>query len=58
MFFNILQTSSLLYKKYFSCESKFIDALGNCEDIIEIDSEGFGNFKVKGRSTSVWVEMW
>ena len=34
---------------------KFIDALGNCEDIIEIDNEGYGIFKVKGKSTSIWV---
>lgn len=36
---------------------KFIDALGNCEEEVEIDEEGFGRFKVKGKSTSVWVEM-
>ena len=34
---------------------KFIDALGNCEDIVEIDQEGCGIFKVKGKSTSIWV---
>lgn len=33
----------------------FIDALGNCEDEIIIDNEGCGNFKVKGKSVSVWV---
>jgi len=36
---------------------KFIDSLGNCEETVEIDQEGFGNFKVKGKSTSVWVEI-
>lgn len=35
---------------------KFIDALGNCEEVVEIDEEGFGNFKVKGKSSSIWVE--
>ena len=35
---------------------KFIDSLGNCEDEILIDEQGYGNFKVKGKSTSVWVE--
>ena len=34
----------------------FIDSLGNCENEVIIDDEGFGNFTVKGRSTSVWVE--
>ena len=36
---------------------KFIDALGNCEDIIEIDKEGCGTFKVKGKSASIWVRI-
>ena len=36
---------------------KFIDALGNCEEEVEIDNEGFGNFRVRGKSSSVWVEM-
>ena len=36
---------------------KFIDALGNCEDIVEIDNEGCGTFKVKGKSTSIWVRI-
>ena len=35
---------------------KFIDSLGNCQDEIIIDDEGFGNFKVKEKSVSVWVE--
>lgn len=34
---------------------KFIDALGNCDDVVEIDQEGCGIFKVKGKSTSIWV---
>ena len=34
---------------------KFIDALGNCEEEVIIDSEGYGNFKVKGKSVSIWV---
>lgn len=38
-------------------DKKFIDALGKCEDEIVIDEEGYGNFKVKSRSTSVWVEI-
>lgn len=36
---------------------KFIDALGNCNDIVEIDQEGCGIFKVKGKSTSIWVKI-
>ena len=36
--------------------SIFIDSLNNCEDEIQIDNEGYGNFKVKTRSTSIWVE--
>ena len=35
---------------------KFIDSLGNCEDEIVIDNEGYGIFRVKEKSTSVWVE--
>ena len=34
---------------------KFIDSLGNFEETVEIDEEGFGNFKVKGKSTSIWI---
>ncbi len=34
---------------------KFIDSLENCEEEIIIDNEGYGNFKVKGKSTSIWV---
>ena len=37
--------------------SKFIDSLENCEETIEIDDYGFGNFKVKGKSVSVWVKI-
>ena len=35
---------------------KFIDSLENCHDEVIIDEEGFGNFKVKGKSTSIWVQ--
>ena len=35
---------------------KFIDALSNCEDFITIDEYGYGHFKVKSKSTSIWVE--
>ena len=34
----------------------FIDALGICEEEITIDNDGFGIFKCKERSVSVWVE--
>ena len=34
---------------------EFIDALGNCEEKITIDEDGCGNFKVKGKSASIWV---
>ena len=37
-------------------ESIFIDSLNNCEDEVIIDNEGYGNFKVKARSTSIWVK--
>ena len=33
----------------------FHDALGNCPDPVTIDDEGFGEFRVEGRSASVWV---
>ena len=33
----------------------FVDILENCEDEVFIDDEGFGNFKVRGKSVSVWV---
>lgn len=35
--------------------SIFIDSLNNCEDEIQIDDEGYGNFKVKAKSVSIWV---
>ncbi len=34
---------------------KFIDAMSNIEDEVIIDEEGFGNFRVKEKSVSVWV---
>ena len=34
---------------------KFIDALGNCQEEVIIDEEGFGIFKVNEKSVSVWV---
>ena len=34
---------------------KFMDALENCEEEVIIDEEGCGNFKVKGKSVSIWV---
>ena len=34
---------------------EFIDAIGNCEEKVIIDEEGFGNFKEKAKSVSVWV---
>ncbi len=34
---------------------KFIDSLANCNEEITIDNEGYGNFKVKAKSTSVWI---
>lgn len=34
---------------------KFIDALGNREEEVIIDEEGYGAFKVKGKSASIWV---
>ena len=33
----------------------FRDALSNCQDEIIIDSDGYGNFKVKAKSVSVWI---
>ncbi|MBO6243325.1 MAG: alpha-amylase [Clostridia bacterium] len=38
--------------KQFSGE-KFIDSLQNCNEEIEIDEEGYGNFEVKEKSTSI-----
>lgn len=34
---------------------RFLDALGHFEEEIAIDEEGYGVFKVKGHSVSVWV---
>ena len=33
----------------------FIDALGNCDEEVQIDETGSGLFKVKAKSASVWV---
>lgn len=35
---------------------KFIDSLGNCDQEVIIDEDGFGTFFVKGKSTSIWVK--
>ena len=35
---------------------KFIDALANIEETIEIDNEGYGVFKVAEKSVSIWVD--
>ena len=35
---------------------KFIDSLANCSEEVIIDDQGYGNFKVKGKSVSIWVE--
>ena len=35
---------------------KFIDSLGNFDQEVVIDEEGYGNFYVKGKSTSIWVK--
>ena len=40
-----------------NADFKYIDTLGHVEDEITIDSEGFGNFPVKGGSVSVYVKM-
>ena len=34
---------------------QFIDALGNIEEEITIENDGYGTFKVKGKSVSVWI---
>ena len=34
---------------------KFIDAIGNCQEEVVIDNEGYGIFKVKAKSASVWI---
>ena len=35
---------------------KFIDSMEKCDEEIIIDNEGFGNFKVKDKSLSIWIE--
>lgn len=37
--------------------TKYIDTLGHRQEEIEIDEEGFGNFKVAGGTTSVYVRI-
>ena len=34
----------------------FFDALGNFEETVKIEEDGFGIFKVRGKSASVWIE--
>lgn len=34
---------------------RWIDAMGNCEQDVWIDDQGFGTFRAKERSVSVWV---
>ena len=33
----------------------FIDVTCNVQDEVVINDDGFGEFKVKGKSTSIWV---
>ena len=33
----------------------FIDVVGNVQDEVIIDEEGIGNFKVNGKSVSIWI---
>lgn len=40
--------------KHFS-NCSFVDILNNCKEEVIVDSEGFGNFKVRGKSVSVWI---
>ena len=35
---------------------KFVDMLNKIEEEVEINEEGWGNFKVKAGSVSVWIE--
>ena len=35
---------------------KYIDSLGNCTEEVIIDNEGYGIYKLKGKSTSVSFE--
>lgn len=37
--------------------SKYIDALGNREEVVKIDNEGFGLFNVTGGTASVYVRL-
>ena len=34
----------------------FIDILNNCNEDVIIDKEGYGNFKVKSKSISIWIK--
>lgn len=34
---------------------EFIDVIGNCEEKVIVDEEGYGIFKVKAKSVSVWI---
>ena len=34
---------------------RFIDVMGGCQEEIYIDNEGYGVFKVKAKSISVWI---
>ena len=34
---------------------EFYDALGNCQEPVEIDAEGWGEFRCEGGNVSVWV---
>ena len=36
---------------------KFIDTLNHCDELIEIDGEGYGIFKVKEKSVSIWSPL-
>lgn len=34
----------------------FVDALGNCQEEITIDENGWANFKTKGQKAAIWIQ--
>ncbi len=50
------QGSKVMYVGRRYAKKTFVDVMGNCQEEIIIDREGYGTFLVQGGSVSVWVK--
>lgn len=53
---NLQDGEKVMYIGKENAGEEFIDVLGKCEERIIINEDGYGNFKVKTKSCSVWIK--